>query len=112
MPSATPIPTIQIGFTNNLARTDSAEKAIEDFARTDSRPIARALVKCTPASEYVHPYIAAYYQEWNLIVFSGKRSWHTGGTDPNAKEHLTVEMLDANGNHITTLHIGRNGKRV
>ncbi|KAK4151711.1 hypothetical protein C8A00DRAFT_45114 [Chaetomidium leptoderma] len=43
-------------------------------------------------------------------VHRGGETWHTGGTDPNAPEHLTVEFLDSNGDHVTTKHIDRNGQ--
>ena len=40
---------------------------------------------------------------------SGGASWHSGGTDPNAPVHLTVEYLDSHGKHVTTKHIDKNG---
>ncbi|KAK4653425.1 hypothetical protein QC762_0083460 [Podospora pseudocomata] len=79
-----------VSFTNPLKRTPSAEQAVMTYARNDSRPITFGLVKGTPA-------------------WKGDETWHTGGTDPNAPEHLTVELKDSNGNHITTKHIDRNG---
>lgn len=43
------------------------------------------------------------------VVNSGGLTWHTGGTDPNSPEHLTVEYKDSRGQHVTTKHIDRNG---
>ncbi|KAM7187658.1 hypothetical protein V8F33_011125 [Rhypophila sp. PSN 637] len=60
------------------------------YAKKDSRAISYAVVKGTP-------------------TWTGDLTWHTGGNDPNAPEHLTVELKDSNGNHVTTKHIDRNG---
>ncbi|KAI1487279.1 hypothetical protein F5X96DRAFT_650649 [Biscogniauxia mediterranea] len=42
-------------------------------------------------------------------ISSGERTWHTGGTDPNAPMHLSVPFSDSRGKHVTTKHIDRNG---
>ncbi|KAH8160575.1 hypothetical protein CIB48_g7665 [Xylaria polymorpha] len=79
-----------VAYTNPLKRTPSADAAVVQYSYTDSRPIASAVVRCTPAQ-------------------SGGNTWHTGGNDPQSPEHLTVEYKDSSGNHITTKHIDRNG---
>ncbi|TPX19148.1 hypothetical protein DIZ76_016934 [Coccidioides immitis] len=80
-----PIEKSKISFTNQRARSDSAEDAITKFsAQLDSRGVDSAKVKCTP-----------------------RQSWHVGGTDLKEPEHLTVEFKDAAGNHVTTKHVYR-----
>ncbi|KAK0649991.1 hypothetical protein B0T16DRAFT_350943 [Cercophora newfieldiana] len=79
-----------VSFTDSQKRTPAAEHAVRWYAALDPRPIAAALVRCTSA-------------------LLGGRTWHSGGTDPNAPEHLTVDFKDKYGNHITTKHIDRNG---
>ncbi|QVM05878.1 hypothetical protein D8B26_000585 [Coccidioides posadasii str. Silveira] len=81
-----PIEKSKISFTNQHARSDSAEKAIVTFsAQLDARGADSAKVRCTHDGQ----------------------SWHAGGTDPKEPEHLTVEFKDAAGNHITTKHVYR-----
>ncbi|KAL2134919.1 hypothetical protein VTI74DRAFT_10411 [Chaetomium olivicolor] len=80
-----------VSFTNAHKRTTSAENAVISYSQTDSRDLATAIVKCTPKS-------------------AGEDTWHVGGSNPNAPEHLTVEFKDSNGNHVTTKHIDRNGR--
>ncbi|AEO68226.1 72a36eb6-7895-4f40-b13d-97c2a2ff81f6 [Thermothielavioides terrestris] len=79
-----------VAFTDELKRTRSAEEAVIAYSQQDTRDLSSAVVRCTPAHV-------------------GGNTWHTGGSDPNAPEHLTVEYKDRNGNHVTTKHIDRNG---
>ncbi|KAI1183984.1 hypothetical protein F5B17DRAFT_102251 [Nemania serpens] len=79
-----------VNYTNPIKRSNSADQAVMNYAST-SPNIQGAVIRSIPAH-------------------AGGDTWHTGGTDPNAKEHITVEFKDAAGNHITTKHIDRNGK--
>ncbi|EFW14743.1 predicted protein [Coccidioides posadasii str. Silveira] len=75
-----PIEKSKISFTNQHARSDSAEKAIVTFsAQLDARGADSA--------------------KWTILA---RRR-----TDPKEPEHLTVEFKDAAGNHITTKHVYR-----
>ncbi|KAL2674252.1 hypothetical protein Neosp_012703 [[Neocosmospora] mangrovei] len=82
-----------IGFTNEAARTSEAEQAIVTYTQQDTRNFGSAMVLCTPTKH-------------------GKKSWHKGGTNPNAREHITVAFQGPTGKHITTLHLDRHGRRV
>ncbi|KAK1753231.1 hypothetical protein QBC47DRAFT_415938 [Echria macrotheca] len=84
-------PSNDVSFTNELVRSPSAEIAVVTYSYSDSRDLSSAVVKCLPKK-------------------LGGKSWHKGGTDPKAPEHLTVEFIDSNGNHVTTKHIDRNGR--
>ncbi|KAJ5781204.1 hypothetical protein N7457_006364 [Penicillium paradoxum] len=75
----------------SLQRTPSADQAVMDYTTTDSRDIAFAEMRAAPSP-------------------AGLTTWHKGGTDPNAPDHLTVDLKGPNGNHITTKHINRDGK--
>ncbi|KAK4182926.1 hypothetical protein QBC35DRAFT_467725 [Podospora australis] len=71
---------ITVGFTHEPSRTKSAEDLVKAI-----------LVR--------------------LGAPSGFETFHAGGRiDPNAPEHLTVVLLDPEGNHISTKHINRSGR--
>ncbi|KAM3549193.1 hypothetical protein MY1884_005500 [Beauveria asiatica] len=83
----------KISFTSEHKRSSSAEDAVKAYAQTDSRSIETALVKSIPKK-------------------AGGDTWHVGGTNANAPEHITVEFWDASGGFITTKHIDRQGNAV
>ncbi|KAJ0413301.1 hypothetical protein BJY00DRAFT_297103, partial [Aspergillus carlsbadensis] len=72
-----------ITYTNPVKRTNSVDEAIISYSKKDTRQISSAVVRCTSKA-------------------SGEKTWHPGGTDPNAPEHVTTELKDENGNHVTT----------
>ncbi|KAF4510000.1 hypothetical protein G6O67_001929 [Ophiocordyceps sinensis] len=81
-----------ISYTDPLKRTDSADLAVKLYSQRDTRDLAQAVVRCTPQA-------------------SGGLTWHTGGTDPAAPTHLTVDYGNSYGQHVTTKHVKRDGDR-
>lgn len=100
-----------VEYTNPIKRTDSVDQAVIAYSKTDTRDIASARVNCTPRPELVTP-LSLPLSAHNLHSKRGENTWHTGGTDPNAPEHVTVVYEDSNGQHVTVKHVGRNGKAV
>ncbi|KAI0867339.1 hypothetical protein GGS24DRAFT_507950 [Hypoxylon argillaceum] len=80
-----------IRYTDETKRSPSADAAVRQYAETDKRDLSGGLIKSVPQA-------------------AGGHTWHSGGTDPDAEVHITVQFEDSSGKLVTTKHINRNGK--
>ncbi|KAI0538776.1 hypothetical protein GGR58DRAFT_500750 [Xylaria digitata] len=81
----------EISYSRSDKRSSSADRAVSKYVQKDTRGISSAFVRPTPEEV-------------------GGKTWHTSGTNPNAKERLTVEFYDESESVITVKHINRNGR--
>ena len=81
-------------YQNNSAKKQFIEDAVESYS-------AAIKIEDRGATEAV----IAYQIVWVEKVLRCRSEAHTGGTDLNAPNHVTVEYKDSGGEHITTKHV-------
>ena len=98
---------VDIGYSNPDHRTTISDTSVMEYSKVDTRKFSSAFVR-SPSVKRYHDFLYLHFVFlWFLTRGSNLPLFHRGGTDPDAPLHMTVEFQDAEGKHITTLHLDR-----